>query len=114
MALPHTPSSEVVRITPLGTALTGAVTSALLKARELEVIRVIVPAGKTLAQHQVPGEITLLCIEGEVLLKTPGNEQILCAHDFVHLAGGTPHALTGKSDASLLLTISLFPAEDER
>jgi len=107
MALPHTPSSEVVRIAPLGSALAGAVTSAILKADELEVIRVVVPQGKTLPQHRVPGEITLLCIEGEADLQTPGAVQQLRPGDFVHLRGGTPHALTGRSDASLLLTISL-------
>ena len=107
MALPHTPSSEVVRIAPLGAALANAVNTAVLKAKELEVIRVVIPAGKTLPQHQVPGEITLLCIEGECELKTPGAVQMLAAGDFVHLEGGTPHALTGRTDASLLLTISL-------
>lgn len=110
MALPHTPSSKVVQIAPLGPALPDAITSALLKASELEVIRVVVLAGRTLPQHQVPGEITLLCIEGEVQLETPDAVQTLHPHDFVHLAGGTPHALTGTTDASLLLTISLCSA----
>ncbi len=114
MALPHTPSSEVVHIAPLGDALPGAVTSALLKANELEVIRVVVLAGKTLPQHQVPGEITLLCIEGEVQLETPGDVQTLRPHDFVHLKGSTPHALTGLTDASLLLTISLCATDSAR
>jgi quercetin dioxygenase-like cupin family protein len=107
MALRHTPSSEVVRIVPLGAALKGSVNTAILKAKELEVIRLVVPEGKTLPQHQVPGEITLLCIEGECELQTPGAVQVLGAGDFVHLEGATPHALTGRSDASLLLTISL-------
>lgn len=111
MALPRTPSSEVVQIAPLGAALSGAVTSALLKAHELEVIRVVVQAGKTLPQHQVPGEITLLCIEGQVQLETPGTVQVLQAQDFVHLLGGTPHAITGMTDASLLLTISLSASD---
>lgn len=107
MALLHTPSSEVVRIAPLGAALATSVTSAILKANELEVIRVVVPRGKTLPQHQVPGEITLYCIEGEVELQTEGAVQVLGAGDFVHLQGGAAHALTGHTDASLLLTISL-------
>ena len=112
MALPHTPSSEVVRIAPLGPALSGAVSSAILKASELEVIRIVVPQGKTLPQHQVPGEITLLCIEGEVELKTEDVVQVLAAGDFVHLQGGAAHALTGHTDASLLLTISLCSARE--
>lgn len=107
MAQPHTPSCEVVRIAPLGDALAGAVTTAILKATELEVVRLVVQAGKTLPLHQVPGEITLLCLEGEVDLETPGSHQTLAAGDFVHMAGGTPHSLTGVTDASLLLTISL-------
>lgn len=114
MALTRTPSSEVVQIAPLGAALPGAITSALLKAEQLEVIRVVVLAGKTLPQHQVPGEITLLCIEGEVQLETPGNVQALHPQDFVHLEGGTPHAIIGVTDASLLLTISLCTSESAR
>ena len=82
MALTHTPSSEVVRIAPLGNALTSAITSAILKADELEVIRVVVPQGKTLPQHQVPGEITLYCLEGEVELQTEDAVQVLAAGDF--------------------------------
>ncbi|GAB2528319.1 MULTISPECIES: cupin domain-containing protein [unclassified Simplicispira] len=112
MALPHTASSEIVRIAPLGTALAGAVTSAILKANELEVIRIVVPKGKTLPQHQVPGEITFYCIEGEVELQTERAAQVLAAGDFVHLRGGAAHALTGHTDASLLLTISLCTARD--
>lgn len=112
MALTHTPSSEVVRVAPLGPALAGAVTSAILKAEELEVIRIVVPKGKTLPQHQVPGEITLYCIEGEVELRTQGAVQVLAAGDFVHLRGGAAHALTGRTDASLLLTISLCTARE--
>lgn len=114
MALTHTPSSEVVHIAPLGAALAGAVSSAILKAHELEVIRIVVQKGKTLPQHQVPGEITLFCIEGEVELQTEGAVQVLKPGDFVHLQGGAAHALTGHTDASLLLTISLCTAREER
>ncbi|MGP1628680.1 MAG: cupin domain-containing protein [Giesbergeria sp.] len=114
MALTHTPSSKIIRIAPLGPALATSVSSAILKANELEVIRIVVPQGKTLPQHQVPGEITLLCIEGEVELKTEGAVQVLAAGDFVHLQGGAAHALTGHTDASLLLTISLSTGPETR
>ncbi len=68
-------------------------------------IRLVVLAGKTLPQHQVPGEITLLCIEGECELKTPGAVQVLATGDFVHLEGTSMH-VTGRSRRLELLTIS--------
>jgi quercetin dioxygenase-like cupin family protein len=107
MAQPHTESSQVIRIAPLGAQLAGASTTAILKARQLEVVRVVLPAGKTLAQHRVPGEITLQCIEGAVQLRTEGAVQELRAGDFVHLQGGAHHELLGLEAASLLLTICL-------
>ena len=46
MALPHAQSCEVVSLRPLGPRLHDTPTSALIKAGQLEVIRVVLPAGK--------------------------------------------------------------------
>ena len=107
MAQPHTPSSQVVHIGPLGAQLAQATTTAIIKSQQLEVVRVVLPAGKALREHRTPGEITLHCLEGAVQLSTGGTEQPLRAGDFVHLPGGAPHALVALQDASLLLTICL-------
>ena len=64
MALPHARSGQVVSILPLGSQLGDSSTSAILKATQLEVIRVVLPAGQALRQHDTPGEITLQCLEG--------------------------------------------------
>ena len=66
MALPHAQSGQIVSVRPLGERLPQAVTAAVLKAGQLEVIRVVLPAGKALRQHDTPGEITVQCIESEV------------------------------------------------
>ena len=110
MAQPHARSGEVVSVAPLGPALAGARTAALIKAAQLEVVRLVLPAGQVLREHRVPGEITVQCLEGEVEFVLPGATHRLVAGDWLHLAARAPHALRALSDASLLVTICLLPA----
>lgn len=110
MALQHAQSSEVVSVRPLGAVLPQAMTSAVIKAQQLEVIRVVLPAGKSLRQHDTPGEITVQCLEGEVEFQVGPRTHMLQPGDFLHLAPRAPHALRALQDASLLVTICLQPA----
>ena len=107
MAQPHAASGQVVSVLPLGDQLSGARTTALLKAEQLEVVRIVLHAGKGLREHSAPGEITVQCLEGEVEFRTPEAVHTLGAGDFIHLRRGHPHSLTALSDASLLVTICL-------
>ena len=66
MALPHASPGQPIDIRPLGDALAGTKTVALFKSRDLEVMRVVLLAGKSLPPHKVPGEITIQCIEGRI------------------------------------------------
>ena len=66
MAIPHAQSGEIVDITPLGPTLAATKTAALIKSSTLEVIRLVIPAGKDVAEHTAPGDITVQCLEGEV------------------------------------------------
>ncbi len=109
MALPHAQFGQVVSVHPLGEHLPEATSIAIFKARQLEVIRVVLPTGKTMREHQTPGEITVQCLEGVVDFMCDGNTQQLRAGDFVHLAPRVPHALTAIEHASLLVTICLLP-----
>ena len=109
MALTHTPSGQVVSVLPLGDCLAQATTSAILKAGQLEVMRVVLPAGKRMREHQTPGEVTVQCIEGTVEFKAGGATHLLRAGDLVHLQPRALHALTAVEDASLLVTICLAP-----
>ncbi len=107
MALPHARSGQVVSVLPWGSQLAHHSTSAILKANQLEVIRLVLQAGQTLRQHDTPGEITLQCLEGAVELQTPATTCLLRAGDFVHLQAGVPHGLQALEDTSVLLTICI-------
>ncbi len=109
MALPHALSSEVVGLRPLGGRIAETRTHAIIKAAQLEVIRVVLRAGEKLRQHDTPGELTVHCIEGEVEFTVGDTPHLLRAGDWLHLAPRAPHALRALADASLLLTICLVP-----
>lgn len=110
MALPHAASGQITRLEPLGERLTDAVSIALFKAAQLEVVRLVLPRGHTMRKHRVQGEITLQCLEGVLDLTVDGRTQRMQGGDLVYLAAGQPHALHAVQDASLLLTICLLPA----
>lgn len=110
MAQPHVNSGQVVSVLPLGERLHDARTTALLKAEQMEVVRVVLHAGKGLREHKTPGEITVQCLEGDVEFRTPDAMHLLRAGDFIHLRGNEPHSLLARTDASVLVTICLAPA----
>lgn len=113
MATPHAASGEVIDIRPLGDKLAGAVTRTLVKSDGLEVIRLIVPAGKLIPPHKVAGPITVQCLEGGVEFSAHGQWRPLRPGEMLHLAGGEMHAVKGVLDSSVLVTIHLTPRRAE-
>jgi len=109
VAIPHAASGEVIDIRPLGDRLAGAVTRTLVKSDGLEVIRLVVPAGKDIPPHKVAGPITVQCLEGGIEFSAHGRWQPLGPGHLLHLAGGELHALRGVTDSSVLVTIQLPP-----
>jgi quercetin dioxygenase-like cupin family protein len=95
MAIPHAAAGEPVK------------TTTLIKTNSLEVIRLVLPAGKALPTHQVAGEITVQCLEGRVAFTGGATTRELAAGDLLYLSGGEPHSLRGVSDATALVTILL-------
>lgn len=107
MALPHAGSGQLIDVRPLGDQLATTPSKALLKARDLEVMRLVLHADKPFPEHQVKGEATILCLEGSVELHAHGSVQVMQQGEMVYLRGGEPHALRAVGDASVLVTIAL-------
>ena len=93
MAQQHAGFGELVSVLPLRERLAESRTSAVIKAEQLEVVRIVLMAGKEMREHSAPGEITVLGLEGEIVLCTPSSEQTMLAGDFVLLGRGAPHGV---------------------
>jgi quercetin dioxygenase-like cupin family protein len=107
MAISHAGSGEPIDVAPLGAHLPSTKTTALFKSQDLEVMRLVLLAGKSFPPHKVPGEITIQCIEGRIDVSAEGESHVLAPGQLLFLAGGVVHGVLALEDASALVTIAL-------
>ena len=116
MALPHASSGDLISLRPLGGKLEGAPSTALLKTDRLELMRLVLMAGKSFPEHWVEGEITVQCLEGRIEFEARQEgspiRHTMDPGDLVYLAGGVPHAVRALEDSSVLVTVLLHPGDN--
>ena len=107
MAIAHAASAQVIDLLPTIGPSGDSRTLAIFKSESLEVMRLMLPEGKTLAPHAVKGDITVHCLLGEVNFFSSGEVKRMNAGQMLWLEGGVEHSLTAVVDAQVLLTIAL-------
>lgn len=98
------PAPDRILHLPLGDALRTARSAMLLKSDGLELIRLVIPAGKEIPPHRASGEITVQCIEGRVGFDHGGHTTELRAGDLLYVCPQETHALKGIEDSTVLVT----------
>jgi len=107
MALQHAASGERIALERGEDDIANFTSIALAKTEHMELIRLVVPVDKPMPEHRVEGEMTLLCLEGEIAFDAHGRTIVLRPNEMVYLAGGEPHAIRANTDAVALMTILL-------
>ena len=107
MAITHARPGQLIDLQPLGARLCSAVSHALMKSRDLELMRLVLPYGKSMPPHRVPGEVTVLCLEGRLEVVVDEQRHELTAGQLVLCAGNAMHSLLALEDASALVTVVL-------
>ena len=107
MAIAHAVSGDVV---DLRAPSTPDRTVALFKAPDLEAMRLVLPAGKEMPNHSVPGSVTVQCLRGRIELRLPDRVTQLEAGQFAYLGGGMPHNLRALEDSDVLVTLVITRA----
>lgn len=107
MAIPHASPGEAIDIRPLGVRLPQERTTALFKSDDLELIHLVLQAGKSFPPHQVAGGITIQCIEGRLDVTMSGQNCILESGQVLYLPGSVLHGVMALEDSSALVTIVL-------
>ena len=105
MALAHTSSGQIVKLDTLEAQATD--TCALLKADDLELMWLVLPAGKAVQSHAVSTSMTLQCLRGRVEVRLDTSVKLLEAGEVMYLAGGLPHGLRALDESRLLMTLVL-------
>lgn len=105
MAQVHAAPGDIIDVRPYGERLADANSLALFKSEGVEVLRMVLRAGRSVPQHHVDEEVTVQCLEGEVEFQAGERTQILQPAQLIWLKPNTPYAMRALSDASLLMTI---------
>lgn len=107
MALQHAASGELIPLKRGDDDIAHFTSVALAKTENMELIRLVLPRDREMPVHRVDGEITLLCLQGEIVCDAHGISTILHPGEMLYLLGGVPHGVRANEDAVALLTILL-------
>ncbi|HVW50178.1 MAG TPA: cupin domain-containing protein [Trinickia sp.] len=107
MAMPRATQGELIDVRPLGDALRDSKSITLMRTDHLEVVRLVLPAGKHISEHRAPGEITVQCLEGVIKFGSAAGVQLMRSGDMLFLLGEEAHWLEAVESASVLVTLYL-------
>jgi quercetin dioxygenase-like cupin family protein len=107
MAISHASPGQVIDVSPLGEHLAESKTIALFKSSDIEVIRLVLLAGKSFPPHKVSGEVTIHCIEGAMSVSAGGVDSSLRAGQLIYLEANVLHSVNALENTSALVTIVL-------
>ena len=107
MALQHAASGERIPLQRGDDDIAYFTSVALAKAKNMELIRLVLPKERAMPEHMVDGEITLQCLEGEIVCTAHGGSTVLKPGEMLFLLGGVPHSVQANVDSVALLTILL-------
>jgi quercetin dioxygenase-like cupin family protein len=105
MSIPHAQSGQAISVAPFADVLTQQRTVALFKSEQLEVMRLVLLAGKSMPPHKIAGELTIQCLEGRLDVQVHGESTLLQPGELMFLLGAVPHSVTALEDASALVTL---------
>lgn len=106
MALRHAHPLEVIDVLHPSGAVEQSVSVSLLRTPRLQLIRLVLPLGHRMPPHQVPGELTLHCLSGEVTIEAAhSDDRRLVAGQLVVLQGAHEHSLVAHAPSVVLLTL---------
>jgi quercetin dioxygenase-like cupin family protein len=92
-------------VEPLATAGGTSRKTTLVKTPQVEILQLIVPAGRDVPTHQAQGEVVIHCLEGRVAMYAAGKTYDLQPGQLLHLSLDDQFSIRGIDNASVLVTL---------
>lgn len=105
MSYGHVKPGDPINLQTLREELDMNASYALVKTEHMEVIRMALPKGKTIEEHSVDSEMSVLCLKGKIYFNIDHHVQTLMADDWLYLNAGQPFSYSVKQETILLITI---------
>jgi quercetin dioxygenase-like cupin family protein len=109
MSVVHARSGDLLELDPDPAAQGRAGAVAMVRDDRLEVMRWMLPAGRSVPEYLACGPATIHCVRPDVRLALRHGEHRLGPGAMVYLAAGSRHALRAEADSVLLVTMVLVP-----
>jgi len=109
MAIDHLAPGEVTDIRLPGDQLQEAISTAVFKSPELEVMRLVLRADQRIPEHTAPGDMTVQGLDGSAEVAVDGRPRRVPAGHLLRLARGMRYEVRAAEDCVLLVTISMPP-----
>lgn len=105
MATHHAAPAEIVDLKTWAQDLPYEHAKTIVKTHEMELARLVFPAGGEFPNHKVSGPIVVHCVEGEIEFVAQGGTRRLKPNQLLYLMPNEPHSLRAIEHAVVLLTI---------
>lgn len=105
MATHHATPGEVVDLETWAQDVPDEQSKVIVKTDEMELVRLVLPAGKEFADHKVSGACVIHCITGEIECSAMGATKALTPGQLLYLMPDEPHSVKAVVDSVVLLTI---------
>ena len=105
MATHHASPGEIIDLGTWAQDLPNEHSKAIMKTDEMELARLVIPAGKEIPNHKVSGPIVVHCTKGEIECVAMGTTQVLRSGQLLYLMPGEPYSVRAAVDSVVLLTI---------
>ncbi|KLU07585.1 hypothetical protein RISK_000663 [Rhodopirellula islandica] len=76
----------------------------LIKTEPMNVMRLVLPAGKAIPEHKAAKDITVQCVAGKVDFTAMGETMTMTPGKMLFLPPGELHSLTAIEDSIMLVT----------
>ena len=105
MATHHASPSEIVDLDTWAQDLPYEHAKTIVKTKDMELARLVFPAGGEFPTHKVSGPIVVHCIDGEIEFVAMGATKVLKPGQLLYLMPDEPHSIRSITDSVVLLTI---------
>lgn len=105
MTTHHAEPNEIIDLETWAMDMPTEKSKVIIRTKDMELARLVIPAGKEFKEHQVSGPITVQCVKGDITFTAEGQSQDLKPGQLVYLLADVPHDLVAKTDSIILLTI---------
>lgn len=105
MATHHASPGEIVDLATWAQDVPDEKTKVIVKTDEMELVRLVLSAGKEFADHKVAGPCVIHCLTGEIECVAMGTTQVLAPGQLLYLMPGEQHSVKAVVNSVVLLTI---------